>query len=70
MEPVRVVLNYSNNIPVQLSEYGLTYLETTNITIVNVPSQGIAGYDILIIVFFFYALGLITIYKKNRSSHK
>jgi len=70
MVPVRVVLNYSNNIPVQLSEYGLTYLETVDIIIVNVPSQGIAGYDILIIVFSFCALGLITIYKKNRSSHK
>ncbi|MFX0106595.1 MAG: M1 family aminopeptidase, partial [Candidatus Hodarchaeota archaeon] len=34
-KPVRVVLNYSENIPVQFTEYGLNYLETTDIITVN-----------------------------------
>lgn len=67
--PVSVVLNYSNNIPVQLSEYGLTYFETTDITIINLPPR-IAGYDILIIIFTISTLSIIIIYKKILNSHK
>jgi hypothetical protein len=65
--PSRVVLNYSNNIPVQLLQYGITYLETTDITIVRTPPPGIAGYDILIIICSICGLGLVLVYRKNRS---
>ncbi|MFX1388362.1 MAG: M1 family metallopeptidase [Promethearchaeota archaeon] len=68
--PDRVILNYTGNIPVQLSEYGITYLETTDITIVNIPPQWIPGYDILIIICSFCGLGLVLIYRKSRNSHK
>jgi len=68
--PVRVVLNYSNNIPVQLSEYGLTYLETTDIAIINLPPQLIVGYDILIIIFTFSIIGLVLLYRKSLISHE
>lgn len=67
--PVRVVLNYADNVPVQLSEYGVTHFETTDITIINVPPR-IAGYNLLIIIFTFSTLGLILIYKKTLNSHK
>ncbi|MFX1389116.1 MAG: M1 family metallopeptidase [Promethearchaeota archaeon] len=68
--PNRVVLNYYNNIPVQLLQYGITYLETTDITIVGTSLPGIAGYDILIIISSFCGLGLVIIYKKNCTTHK
>ena len=34
-KPVRVVLNYAENVPVQFAEYGLNYLETIDIITVN-----------------------------------
>ncbi|MFX1470431.1 MAG: M1 family aminopeptidase, partial [Promethearchaeota archaeon] len=68
--PSRVVLNYSNNIPVQLLQYGITYLETTDITIVRTPPPGIAGYNILIIICSICGLGLVLVYRKNRSLQK
>ncbi|MFX0032511.1 MAG: M1 family metallopeptidase [Candidatus Hodarchaeota archaeon] len=63
--PNRVVLNYSENIPVQLSEYGITYLETTDITIIFSPVQQIPGYHISIIILTVCASGLIIIAKKK-----
>ncbi|MFW9828402.1 MAG: M1 family metallopeptidase [Candidatus Thorarchaeota archaeon] len=68
--PSLVVLNYSDNIPVQLSKYGITYLSTTDITIVNIPYKGISGYNILIIICSFSGLGLVLLYKKHRTSNK
>jgi len=68
--PVRIILNYTDNIPVQLSEYGLTYYATTNITIINVPPQEIAGYDILLIIFIIGTIGLIIIYKKTLKPYR
>ncbi|MFX0141352.1 MAG: M1 family metallopeptidase, partial [Candidatus Hodarchaeota archaeon] len=47
-KPVRVVLNYIENIPVQLEFYGVEYLETTNIITINELPQPISGYNLLI----------------------
>ena len=63
--PQRVVINYSDFVLVQFSDYGLDYLETTDITIIN-QQQKIPGYNILIIILSFGALGLIILYKKSK----
>jgi len=63
--PDKVVLNYSKNIPVQLSEYGITYLETTDITIISSPVQQIPGYHISVIILTVCASGLIILAKKK-----
>ncbi|MFX1497530.1 MAG: M1 family metallopeptidase [Promethearchaeota archaeon] len=64
--PDRVVLNYySGNIPVQLSEYGVTYLETTEITIINKQMQIIPGYDISVVIFALCVSILIVIMTKK-----
>jgi hypothetical protein len=68
--PNIVVLNYSDNIPVQLSYYEITFLLTTDISIVNIPSQAIAGFDILIIFLSFFGLGFVIFYKKIRFPNK
>ena len=68
--PTSVVLNYSGNIPVQLSNYSVYYLETTEITIINVPQQAIPSYNILIIIMVFSFFGIIMISKKRRSYYK
>jgi len=69
-KPVRVVLNYIENIPVQLTDYGVVYLETTNIITVNEPPQPISGYNILIIILTFSMIGIIVILKKSKASRK
>jgi aminopeptidase N len=68
--PDKVILNYSKNIPVQLTTKGLAFLETTDITIVNIPPQWIPGYDIIIIICSFCGLGLVLFYRKRDSLHK
>ena len=65
-KPVRVVLNYSENIPVQLSDYGVHYLEF----VITEPSEPIPGYNILIIILTFSTLGIILILKKSKVSRK
>ena len=62
--PNKVRLNYIDFVLVQFSDYNMDYIETTDITVVNVPPQQIPGYNILIIIFTFSILGLIVIYKK------
>lgn len=70
-KPVRVVLDYSDNIPVQLSNEGVYYLETTEITIINASSQqAIPSYNILITVMVFSFFGIIIISKKRRKYYK
>ncbi|MFX1601280.1 MAG: M1 family metallopeptidase, partial [Promethearchaeota archaeon] len=68
--PNRVRLIYADFVLVQFSDYNLDYLETTDITVVNIPPPEIPGYDILIIIITFSALGLIILYKKTLISHE
>ncbi len=65
-QPVRVRLDYSDFVLVQFSNYGLNYLETTDITIVNRSEQKIPGYNILLIILSFSAFGLIILFKKTQ----
>ena len=73
-KPVRVILNYLENIPVQLSDDGLHYLETTDITVINEPPAApllpIPGYNILIILLTSSTIGIILILKKSKVSRK
>jgi len=69
-KPVRVVLNYIENIPVQLESYGVEYLATTNIITINEPLQPISGYNILIIILTVSMTGIIAILKKSKASRK
>ncbi|MHA1915592.1 MAG: M1 family metallopeptidase [Promethearchaeota archaeon] len=62
--PVRVVLNYTDNVLVQFSDYGLNYLETTDIDTVNEPPQKIPGFNIIIILLTFSVFGLVLIKRK------
>ncbi|MBA7641983.1 hypothetical protein ES703_49669 [subsurface metagenome] len=68
--PQRVVLNYTDFVLVQFSDYNLDYLETTDITIINKPRQQIPGYNIIFILLTFSAVGLIIITKKSLISMK
>ena len=69
-KPVRVVLDYSDNIPVQLSYPLVYYLETTDITIINGQQRAIHSYNILITVMVFSFFGLIMISKKRRKYYR
>jgi len=63
-------LDYSDNIPVQLSYPSVYYLETTDITIINAQQQAIHSYNILITVMVFSFFGLIMISKKHRKYYR
>ena len=70
-EPERVRLDYTDFVLVQFSDYGLNYLETTDINIVKSDDdQIISSYNILIILLTFSTLGIILILKKSQVSRK
>jgi len=63
--PQRITLNYTDFVLVQFSEKDLDYLETTDITIIKKHKLQIPGYNIVIILLTFGAIGLIIISKKT-----
>jgi len=65
-KPVRVVLNYTGNVLVQFSDYGLNYLDTTDIDVVNEQQQKIPGFNLIIILLTFNVIGIIIIRKKSQ----
>ena len=67
--PDRVVLNYTDYVLVQFSDNDLSYVETTDITIVNIPST-IPGYNLLFIILVFSAFGIISILWKSKINQK
>jgi len=74
-KPVRVILNYTENVLVQFLDYDLNYLETIDIEtidiiVVNKQPQIIPGFNILIILLTFGLLGIISIAKKSKISKK
>ncbi len=62
--PQRVLLDYSDFVLVQFADYGLDYIETTEITLINMPKPKISGYNISIILLTLGILGLIILIKK------
>ena len=69
-QPVRVRLEYTDFVLVQFLDYGLNYIETTDITTVIAKHPPISGYNYWIIILSFSALGLIILFKKSQISHK
>ena len=69
-KPVRVVLNYTDNVLVQFSDYDLNYLETKDIIVVNEQQQNIPSFNVIIIFLTFSVLGIISITNKSKISSK
>ncbi|MFW9865091.1 MAG: M1 family metallopeptidase [Candidatus Thorarchaeota archaeon] len=73
-EPVQVVLNYTDFVLVQFSDYNLDYLETTDIIVINEqepqPQEKILGFNIVIILLTISAFGIILINKTSRILQK
>ncbi|MHA2184363.1 MAG: M1 family metallopeptidase [Promethearchaeota archaeon] len=64
--PVRVRLDYIDNVLVQFTDYGLNYLETTDIDVVNSQRQKIPGFNLIIILLTSSGIGIIIIKKKSQ----
>ncbi|MHA2037513.1 MAG: M1 family metallopeptidase [Promethearchaeota archaeon] len=65
-KPVRIVLNYTDNVLVQFSNHDLNYLETTNIIVDNGQQPNIPSFNVIIILLTFSTFGIIFIAKKSK----
>ncbi len=65
-KPVRVVLNYTDNVLVQFSDHDLNYLETTDIIVINGQQPNIPSFNVIIILLAFSTLGIIFMTKKSK----
>jgi hypothetical protein len=69
--PARVVLNYTDSVLVQFSDVDLNYVETTDITIINVSFPSIIpGYNLIFIILIVSVFGIISILRKSRIYRK